>query len=227
MHPLVTLPALALFAGTAAPIGSAAAQEVCWTEGGSQFAAATHYCVTSVLPPQDGNTYGPRNLADGSSATAWCEGVRGNGIGEAITIRIDDGPPFRRLLIRNGYGKSSSVYADNGRIRTLAITTDTGVDTMAELVDQIGELPVYLPEPALRWVRLEIVDVYPGARFADTCLDFVTPDFEYEEALVEERQPQAPMRPLDTPGPPDTATEKPPAEPEELPDLGAWPATPE
>jgi len=161
------------------------AEEVCWTQGATQFAAATHYCVSSVLASQSGNTYGPENLADGDRRTAWCEGVKGNGIGESITIRIDEGPSFRRLVVSNGYGKSPRVYANNGRIKTVKITSDTGIQTTANLIDQNGELPVYLPGLARRWVRLTILDVYPGERFADTCLDFVTPDFVYEEEILQ------------------------------------------
>ena len=114
-------------------------------------------------------------------------GSRG-GVGETLTIRIDGGPPFQRLLISNGYGKSSQTYANNGRIRTLEITSDAGIQTTASLIDQNGLLPVYLLKPAQHWVQLKIIDVYRGDRFADTCLADVTPDYEYEEELLQ-REP--------------------------------------
>ena len=166
----------------------AAAEEFCWTGSGTQFVDAISYCASSVLAPQGGSTYEPKNLTDGNPATAWCEGAPRDGVGETLTIRIDGGPPFRRLLISNGYGKSSQIYANNGRIKTLEITSDAGTQTTAPLIDQNGLLPVYLPTPAQHWVQLKIVDVYPGDRFADTCLADVTPDYEYEEELLQ-REP--------------------------------------
>ena len=160
-------------------------EELCWTGSGTQFVDAISYCASSMLAPQDGSTYGPKNLTDGNPATAWCEGVPGDGVGETLTIRIDGGPPFRRLLISNGDGKSSQTYANNGRIKTLEITSDAGIHTTASLIDQNGLQPVYLLKPARHWVQLKIIDVYPGDRFADACLAEVVPDYEYEEELLQ------------------------------------------
>ena len=163
----------------------AAEEELCWTRSGPQFVDAISYCASSALAPQDGSTYGPKNLTDGNPATAWCAGVPGDGIGQTLTILIDGGAAFRRLLISNGAGKSSQTYANNGRIKTLEISSDAGTQTTASLIDQNGLLPVYLLKPAQHWVQLKIIDVYPGDKFADTCLADVTPDYEYEEELLQ------------------------------------------
>jgi hypothetical protein len=180
--------AAALFAALIATSDAtpAAAQENCWTATHGQFFNAMHYCVSSVLAPQGDNSYGPKNLArwDGDATKAWCEGVRGNGIGETITVRIEGAVPFRRLLIANGYPKSAQSYANNGRIKAVEITADTGFSAVFTLPDTSDPMPVALPALAQNWIRLKIVDVYPGERFADTCLSFVTPDFEYEEELL-------------------------------------------
>lgn len=195
-------------AGFTVPAHSA---EQCFTLGSTQFVDAIHYCVSSVLKPQGDSDYGPQNLADGDPATAWCEGVRGPGIGETITLRIDNGAPFRRLLIGNGYGKSPQRYEDNGRPHLVEIVTDRTPPTRMQLVDQNGILPVPLIDVgAYRWVRLKILSVYPGRKYTDTCMNFVTPDFEYEEELEWQRQlvaqaptateaPAAPAPALDAP----------------------------
>ncbi len=206
--------AAVFLASTALSATASHAREICWTQGATQFAAATHYCVSSVLAPQSDSTYGPRNLADDDPRTAWCEGAQGNGIGESLTIRIDDGPPFRRLILKNGYGKSPRVYENNGRIRTVAITSDTGLQTTVDLADQNDERLVYLPGPAQRWVRLTILDVYPGKRFADTCLGSAAADLVYEEESegpsVEGPPPEAP--PVEGPPPEGPPVEGPPPE---------------
>ena len=174
---------------------SASAAETCWSEGSAQFYDAMHYCVSSVLPPSSRWRYGPENLVgmEGGQHLAWCEGARGWGIGEAITLRIDRGAPFRRLLIANGYGKTDKSYFENARVRIFHITTDTGLMTSVRLPDQAEPVPVTLPAAGeFRWVRLEIGEVYTGSRYQDTCVDFVSPDFEYEETLAPAPVPPPP-----------------------------------
>ncbi len=188
-RPKIVVIVSCLWAGSAVGVESARAGDTCWTQGSAQFFDAIHYCVSSVLEPQAGITYGPANLFDSDgNRSAWCEGVPGHGIGETITIRINGGSSFRRLWIRNGYGKSRKAFNNNSRIKTIEITTDTGVQTTTELVDQNPAVPIYLPMVAEHgWVQLRILDVYPGARYADTCVDAVYPDFEYEESFSKRR----------------------------------------
>ena len=168
----------------------AAARETCWAAEHGQFFNEMQYCVSSVLAPQGETIYEPENLArwDGDAAKAWCEGVPGPGIGETITIRIEGAVAFRRLLVANGYPKSLPSYTDNGRIKTVEITSDTGISARLNFPDRSDIVPVDLPGMAQKWIRLKIVEVYPGDRFADTCLSFLTPDFEYEEELLLQEQ---------------------------------------
>jgi hypothetical protein len=177
--------ALAAFAlaTTSAP---ARAEEICASGSGGQYARGIQHCVSSVLARHGETTYGPEHLSTGETG-AWCEGVAGPGIGETITIRIEDGVAFRRLVINNGYGKSAQTYARNGRIKTVEITSDTGIKARLALPDRRDTVRLMLPKPAKRWVRLKIVEVYPGERHADTCLTYVSPDFEYEDTRPQKR----------------------------------------
>lgn len=168
-------------------VAQGAAAEQCFEMGPTQFVDGLDYCVSSALAPQSGNDYGPENLWDGSDATAWCEGAPGT-TGERLTIRIEGGPPFRRLSFDNGYAKSARSFARNARPRVLAISTDTGVKMRATLRDDPGETIVELPLGQHRWVEMRIVEVYPGTHYQDTCLNGVFIDFEYEEMLLHQEQ---------------------------------------
>lgn len=97
---------------------------------------------------------------------------------------IDGAVPFRRLMIENGYGKSANAYKNNGRVKRAEIVAGGGVRTLVVLPDRRGQRYIDLPAMARDWVQLRIDDVYPGARFADTCLSLFLPDFEYEEELL-------------------------------------------
>lgn len=169
------------------------AAETCWTRGPTQFADAVHTCVSSRLV-SGGREFGPRQLADGDPRTMWCEGVHGHGIGESIVIRIDRGPAFRRLGIDGGSGTT-------GKIRSLRITTDTGVDTTVELGNRKGIQFLYLPKVQPHgWVKLTILGTYSSSSGGQhTCAAKVYADFEYEEELPSSKrgQPRRPLAPAD------------------------------
>ena len=163
---------------------SASAGQNCAQLGATELVKSMLYCVSSVLPSQSGSSYGPENLFDNSNHTAWCEGVQGNGEDQEIYIRIEDGIPFRRLLIFNGYAKSANAYRNNGRVRTIVILTDRGDQIRTVLPDTPSEVLVNLPGPIeYHELRIKIVDVYPGAKYQDTCINLISPDFEYERSL--------------------------------------------
>ncbi len=168
--------------------GPAAAQEQCASQGSGQFFNALHYCVSSVRAPKGGVTFGPGNVVRADLEGAWCGGEPGNGTGATITIRIDGGVAFRRLVVANGYGRTPSAYAANARIKTVEVTGGGGLAAHVRFPDRKDTVPVNLPAMAKDWIRLKIVDVYPGRRSSYACLRYVMPDFEYEEELLLRQQ---------------------------------------
>ncbi|NDR56557.1 NADase-type glycan-binding domain-containing protein [Aliiruegeria sabulilitoris] len=161
--------------------GTASAWDVCANFGATELVGGMTYCVASVLPSSNVASYGPDNLFDGIGQTAWCEGSPGQGVGQRIVIYIHNGAPFRQLLIRIGYGKSGQTYGRNSRPSLVRITTDRGTTHDVNLPDYHGELA--LPMPALATyssVTLEILAVYPGSNYQDTCISEFYPDFEYQ-----------------------------------------------
>ena len=128
-------------------------------------------CVSSVLPPVRGITYGPGRMFDGDPKTAWTEGVPGDGEGQYIQIRFDNPVPVRGLLITNGYPKSKNVYKWNGRVRLVSITTSNGQTAKFTLKDSPS--PQFVPVPGrgpIAWVRLTIRSAYRGERYRDTTI---------------------------------------------------------
>lgn len=210
---------------------AASAKESCWREGPTQFADETRYCVSSVLPQQGKRAYGPKGLLDYYGVSdAWCEGVAGNGLGETIVIRIKRGPAFRRLLLKNGYSRSQKSFRNNGRLKRVRITSDTGIDMKVQLQDQPQEQVIRLPKVAPhKWIRVEILAVYSGARYRDTCVTALGPDFVYEEELLTRQQQMDPERPSEAsrPKPPPVAKsgerERPLSTSDDLPDVAVAP----
>ncbi len=157
----------ALAAGAAVLAAAPAAAETCHEFEG-QF-AKERICVSSVLAPQAGNTYGPDHLM-GNDDGAWCEGVPGPGIGQSVTIHHDPPQVMRTLYLTAGYAKSDEAYRNNGRVKKALIETDRGLKQTVTLKDVRESQTIIITKAKVTWVRLTILEVYPGARGSDTCM---------------------------------------------------------
>ncbi len=140
-------------------------------------------------------TYSAQRVSDGKPDTAWCEGAKGPGEGEVVVAPVEPGRPVR---IRAGFGKSAQLHAANARPRKVRVSvlqakvraahqvgTQFGGLTVAatgevELADVNGEqdlkLPAYKadPEAVATFVAIEVLSVYPGAKFQDLCISEVS-----------------------------------------------------
>lgn len=215
------LPVMAVAAALCS--GTAARAQECAYLGATENFNSIAYCVSSVLGDIGNNSYGPENLFDMARETAWCEGARGSGAGQILSLRIDNGGPFRRFLIENGYAKNDTIFRSNARPKTIEIRTDTGVNFRHVLEDTDSERWVYLPEPGTYSVlQIRVIDVYPGTKYEDMCISTVLVDFDYEKYLEQENllgtTPDAAPAPPDLP---ETPPEPAPALPqfEDLPEL--------
>jgi hypothetical protein len=125
--------------------------------------------VSSTLQPGRSANYAKENLMDGSYQS-WCEGAKGDGTGETITINFDKKVIIGSIFIRNGYG-NSDYFQLNNRVKTLDIISDGKIVTTVSAVDLNG-----IDE--LKFGRLvetdsltmKIASVYRGTSLEDTCI---------------------------------------------------------
>lgn len=95
--------------------------------------------------------YGPRRAMDGDTATAWCEGVEGYGVGEVVTVRVDTTSP---VGIWTGFGRSAKDFQANSRPRKVRVWV---LQAMGYDVTQTGEF--YKDVTALAFRDVELKDV--------------------------------------------------------------------
>ncbi|MCP3061421.1 hypothetical protein LXT21_21800 [Myxococcus sp. K38C18041901] len=147
--------------------------------------------------------YLPLYVADDDPATAWVEGAKGRGEGEALEWW---GPSLTRakvfrVFVRNGYQKSEKLYRANARPRKVKLEPlvqgetgpqTTGTPVEAELRDVLGWQEVRVPVPArVGGVRLTLVTTYPGATYDDTCLSDLRVYVEGEDPYKAEAETAA------------------------------------
>lgn len=129
------------------------------------------YCVSSMLKPQFGNSYGATNLFDASTGTAWVEGASGNGIGEWITIEFETVRRVKSIHVQNGYQKNPDIFAKNNRVRQLRMLFSGGESQIFILDDKLSAQLLSLRTPiAAYWMQFIIDDVWAGNKYTDTAI---------------------------------------------------------
>ena len=105
-------------------------------------------------------------MLDSDQWTAWNEGAAGDGVGESLLYEFDKQRNLEKFEIVNGYAKSSKVYVENARIRLARITTATGSNAVI-LRDVARWQSLRVSKGLTNFVRLEILEVYPGIKYHD------------------------------------------------------------
>lgn len=134
------------------------------------------YCVSSVLPPQFGFNYRPKNLVDGKYDTAWVPDTAKalDGIGESLIIDFGPNVSFRGLQLWNGYHKNESIFTKNNRVRELELTLPGEAPQTFEIDDGAKPISFTLDKAVfVPWVRLRILSVHRGTKYHDTALSEV------------------------------------------------------
>jgi len=125
-------------------------------------------------------------INDDDIRTAWCEGVKGSGAGQSITIEWHNAGPLRSLWLSNGYAKSSKSFRNNSRVKDITVAmwragSGDGDYTVFQHrlqdhgVEQVIDLP--FPQVPLRKMLIRIDSTYAGAKWQDTCINELWTDF--------------------------------------------------
>ncbi len=131
--------------------------------------------ASSVQDAEGRTTYAAANTLDGRLDTAWNSDGKADGRGPGIRLRYRFAEPVEltAVSIANGYqkvvtsgGKNRDLFDANSRIAKVTVTTDGGSWTFA-LKDAKARQTLRESFGTTTSVTLEIVSVYPGARYTD------------------------------------------------------------
>lgn len=130
--------------------------------------------ASSTLADQGSNTYVASNLIDSNSRTCWSEGVSGSGIGEYITFDYSGPVSLKSIVVSNGYRKTSKLYYQNNRVKSMKVVYDDGYSQLLEFTDSFENSVQSFDLNTLhktKQVKLYIEDVYAGSTYDDTSID--------------------------------------------------------
>ncbi|MEK4457671.1 discoidin domain-containing protein [Paenibacillus sp. FSL R10-2748] len=129
---------------------------------------AQRIVASSTLPDQAGNSYVARNIMDGDASTAWCEGVKGDGIGEWIKIDFGTMQELKGFELINGLAKSSKAFQANNRVKRMKLEFSNGQTMM---IDNDFIRNHFLDNPIhTSFVKITIEAVERGSKYHDACM---------------------------------------------------------
>lgn len=117
--------------------------------------------------------YLPQNLNNISIGKPWVEGLEGSGIG--IKIKIKNANNFSKIIISNGFvSRKTQTYYNNNRVKKIKINNLKKIDepTIIELEDTANPQEFAL-NFSTNEIELEILAVYKGEKYDDTCINFI------------------------------------------------------
>ncbi len=191
--------------GAAPPSGpmprQARAGESCNALGGG-----AQLCASSVLAPQAGNTYGPENLIDNRTDTAWVEGLRGLGEGEYIALELPSPTTFAEMQLINGYAKSTAAHSANARVSVLRLSGSNGNVQDVTLAQHAGwQAHALNGFDGVTWMQLQILRATRGTKWEDTAIS----ELRLTSARSSSNATPPPSGGAANPAPPPAATPQP------------------
>lgn len=118
--------------------------------------------------------YGPMNIIDNKSETAWSEGATGNGIDEWIEIQRDGLVHVSKIVISNGYHVSDDIYNKNARLKRFRLDLSGGEYIYYDASKSKSSdyhIYIHFDRPiSTDYIKLTILDVYEGNKYEDTCI---------------------------------------------------------
>lgn len=137
---------------------------------GIYFPSSDSFTASSEL--KEGNVkYEAGNLGIFMLNKPWVEGVEGNGEYEYVELKAN----ISSFYIINGYISYTKpyLYEDNSRVKKIKISFLDNPklnDIVVELEDTPNPQKVSLGTSFYGKLRLEILEVYPGIKYEDTCI---------------------------------------------------------
>jgi len=137
-----------------------------------QYYRPQRYDASSFLV-EGSRQYNASNLGISDLDRPWVEGAPGIGKGETITVYFDR--PAERLIISNGFVsfQKPHLYEQNGRVKRIRVYNPSRrIDLEVDISDTPNPQEIALPEETLE-IAIEIVEVYEGTKYEDTCINFI------------------------------------------------------
>lgn len=123
--------------------------------------------ASSTLPNQSNYSFNVNNLTDDNNLTPWCEGTKGGGVGEAVTMDLGSIQEVRGMEMVDGIIRVNNKYLDVNTIQKMKLDFSDGQSVVLENNDTRFKFD----EPIrTSFVKITILKVKNGTDFPNTCI---------------------------------------------------------
>ncbi|WP_054971812.1 discoidin domain-containing protein [Paenibacillus sp. A3] len=126
--------------------------------------------ASSTLPDENKISYNANQLTDGKTKTGWCEGVKGDGIGETVTLELGELREVSGIDLINGLAQSLQTFKANNRIKSLKAEFSDG---SSEILNASFVQMNFSKKVTTSFIKLTILEVEKGDKYSDTCMSEV------------------------------------------------------
>ncbi|MEK5262143.1 discoidin domain-containing protein [Paenibacillus sp. FSL L8-0663] len=123
--------------------------------------------ASSTLPDQGIRSFNVDNLTDGNYSTSWCEGTKGGGVGETVTIDLGSTQEMRGIDITDNFMWVNNKYLDVSKIKKMKLDFSNG---QSEVFEGSGARFKFDEPIRTSFVKITILEVKKGADFPNTCI---------------------------------------------------------
>jgi hypothetical protein len=133
---------------------------------------AKKYTSSSFLTEKN-KKYESANLASIKPDFPWAEGVKGDGIGEYIDMEWEY--EINGIIIINGFISfdKPELFLYNNRVKAVKISIDDFPEKFIYELDDSSNPQIIQLNKHGKKIRLEIMDVYKGSQWDDTCVSMI------------------------------------------------------
>jgi hypothetical protein len=107
----------------------------------------------------------------------WVEGVNGQGINEILYLKMGN---TKSIHISNGFVSYEKpyLYRQNSRLKKIELSVENKYTKILDLADTPNFQTIKLPQELLNneILKIKILEVYPGDKYEDTCINMILMD---------------------------------------------------
>lgn len=126
--------------------------------------------ASSAYPADADATYEPWSVADGQLDTAWCEGDKGDGVGQWLELRFAAPTAVSTLRLHNGLAADAERNAGTGQPTSLRLAFDGGAEATVVVAPGPQVQEVSFPAHTTQAVRVTVASAAAGSQYADVCV---------------------------------------------------------
>ncbi len=131
--------------------------------------------ASSELPSDEWGSYYVEHSIDTVLETSWVEGSAGSGVGEWIMLTFPGRFTIERISMSVGFDRDDDIFFANNRVKRATLSFSNGDDVTLDFADARGMQSKPIPRVRGKavetsFVKITIDEIYPGARYNDTCV---------------------------------------------------------